>query len=95
MKVDLFLVYNIDIDDQSETFQLAVRQEAWKLIWGQTKEFKPNKKAEPELWLFNLERDPYERRNLADTEPERVEQLQELAKRLAKVKNKCATKSKS
>ena len=50
-----YTVYNIDIDDQSETFQLAVRQGAWKLIWGQTKEFKPNKKEEPELLLFNLE----------------------------------------
>jgi arylsulfatase A-like enzyme len=78
-------VYNIDIDDQSETFQLAVRQGAWKLIWGQTKEFKPNKKEEPELLLFNLEQDPNERRNLADREEERVLKLQQLAMKLAKV----------
>ncbi len=79
-------MYNIDIDDQSETFQMALRQGAWKLIWGQTKEFKPNKKGEPELFLFNLERDPFERRNLADSEENRVAALKQLAKKLAKVR---------
>ena len=41
-------VYNIDIDDQTDTFQLAVRRKQYKLIWGQIKEFKPHKKEEPQ-----------------------------------------------
>ena len=39
-------VYNIDIDDASDTFQLAVRRKEYKLIWGQVKELKV------EIWLF-------------------------------------------
>lgn len=35
----IFLVYNLDLDDQSKTFQFAVRKNDWKLIWGQTKEY--------------------------------------------------------
>ncbi len=38
----IFLVYNLDLDDQSKTFQFAVRKNNWKLIWGQTKEYFPN-----------------------------------------------------
>ena len=39
-------VYNIDIDDASDTFQLAVRRKEYKLIWGQVKELKVD------IWLF-------------------------------------------
>ena len=31
-------VYNLDEDDQSGTFQFAIRHQQWKLIMGQTEE---------------------------------------------------------
>ncbi|XP_023320884.1 arylsulfatase I isoform X2 [Eurytemora carolleeae] len=78
------LVYNLDLDDQSKTFQFAVRKNNWKLIWGQTKEFKPHKKEKNELFLFNLARDPNETENLAESEPSIVQELKKIVKNLTK-----------
>ena len=50
------------------------------------KEFKPNKKQENSVLLFDLDDDPYERWNLAEDEVEKVEEMKELAKQLAKVR---------
>lgn len=69
------IVYNIDVDDQSETFQLAARKGNYKIIWGQTKEFKEHKKGERKVFLFNLKTDPHERENLAETEPTILEKM--------------------
>ena len=77
-------VYNIDLDDQSETFQLAVRRKNYKLIWGQTKEFKPHKKTEAEVLLFNLFDDPEEKYNLAEYEKVQVDLMKQYAVTLAK-----------
>lgn len=75
---------NIDLDDQSDTFQLGVRQGDYKLIWGQRREFKQHSKGARELLLFNLRRDPAETRNLAAEEPDKLAQLQQLARQLAR-----------
>ena len=77
-------VYNIDLDDQSETFQMAVRRKNYKLIWGQTKEFKPHKKTEPDVLLFDLQVDPEEKYNLAKSEKIKLEQMKQYAISLAK-----------
>jgi len=77
------MVYNIDMDDQSETFQLAVRYNSWKLIWGQTKEFRPHRKQSGELSLFNLADDPYEEKDLAKVRVKKLENMKQLAKQLA------------
>jgi len=66
------LVYNIDVDDQSETFQFGVRRGNYKIIWGQTKEFKQKKKKDREIYLFNLENDPGEKKDLSKKEPKKV-----------------------
>ena len=78
------LVYNIDVDDQSETFQFGVRRGNYKLIWGQTKEFKQKKKKDREIYLFNLENDPSEKKDLSKKEPEKLLEMKELTKSLAK-----------
>ena len=77
------LVYNIDMDDQSDTFQLAVRNNKWKLIWGQTKEFRPHRKQAGELSLFNLDKDPYEENDLANKHLKKVLEMKNFAKKLA------------
>lgn len=79
------LVYNIDLDDQSETFQFAVRQGRWKLIWGQTEEFRPNKKqAKDSLELYDLAKDPLEQRDLSNTRGDILLKMKGFAKALAK-----------
>ena len=77
------MVYNIDIDDQSETYQLAIRYNSWKLIWGQTKEFRPHRKQPAELSLYNLAEDPYEENNLSKLRVSKLEDMKEIAKKLA------------
>jgi len=77
------LVYNIDMDDQSGTFQIAIRHHQWKLIWGQTKEFRPHKKQEGELHLFNLDMDPNEEVDLAIEKEQKLNQMKELAREWA------------
>jgi len=78
------MVYNLDQDDQSRTFQYAVRQGGWKLIWGQTKEFKPHRKPQPDqVELFDLDSDPNEKHNLARARSGKLGQMKELALRLA------------
>ena len=77
-------VYNIDIDDQSDTFQLAVRRKEYKLVWGQVKEFKPHKKGEPQVLLFNLSEDPEEKHNLANIEPTNLALMKQFAISLTK-----------
>jgi len=78
------LVYNIDMDDQSNTFQIAVRSHQWKLIWGQTSEFKPHKKQEGQLHLFDLDSDPNEEIDLAIERKDKLEEMKELGRQLAK-----------
>ena len=77
-------VYNIDLDDQSETYQLAVRRKNYKLIWGQTKEFKPHKRKSPEVLLFNLLDDPEENNNLAEYDKFQLELMKQYAISLTK-----------
>ena len=77
-------VYNIDIDDQTDTFQLAVRRKQYKLIWGQIKEFMPHKKGEPQVLLFNLSEDPEEKYNLADIEQSNLTLMKQFAISLTK-----------
>eukprot|EP00090_Calanus_glacialis_P012886 TRINITY_DN21515_c0_g1_i1.p1 TRINITY_DN21515_c0_g1~~TRINITY_DN21515_c0_g1_i1.p1 ORF type:complete len:501 (-),score=111.45 TRINITY_DN21515_c0_g1_i1:46-1548(-) len=77
------MVYNIDMDDQSETFQMAVRYNSWKLIWGQTKEFRPHRKQTGELSLFNLAEDPYEEKDLSGIRVKKLEDMKHIAKKLA------------
>ena len=77
-------VINIDLDDQSETFQVGLRSGDFKLIWGQTKEFKQHSKQEPVVQLFNLKKDPYEKRDLSKSEPNKLKEMKERAISLAK-----------
>ena len=77
------MVYNIDMDDQSETFQLAIRYNNYKLIWGQTREFKPHTAQEEEVHLFNLAEDPYEERDLAATRRHKLADMKQMALKLA------------
>ena len=77
-------VINIDLDDQSETFQIGLRSGDFKLIWGQTKEFKQHSKRNPAVHLFDLKKDPYEKRDLAQTEPEKLAEMKERAIALTK-----------
>lgn len=55
--------------------QRAVRQGDWKLILNPPSF--PEEEVTGNAWLSNLEADPGERRNLADTESERVKALTE------------------
>ena len=77
-------VYNIDIDDQSDTFQLAVRRREYKLVWGQVTEFKNRPKGEPQVLLFNLSRDPEEKHNLADSDHTTLTLMKQFAISLTK-----------
>ena len=56
------VVYNV------EMFRGAVRKDDWKLVWKTTL---PSK-----VELFNLAQDPYEKTNVADQNPEKVQELQ-------------------
>ena len=75
-------VYNIDIDDQSDTFQLAVRRREYKLVWGQVKKLK--EQGESQVLLFNLSEDPEEKHNLADSDPTKLTLMKQFAISLAK-----------
>ena len=68
-------VINIDLDDQSETFQVGLRRGDFKLIWGQTKEFKQHSKQEPVVQLFNLRKDPNEKKDLSKSEPKKLAKM--------------------
>ena len=63
------VVYNI------EMFRGAVRKDDWKLVW---KTMLPSK-----VELFNLAQDPYEKTNIADQNPEKVQELQKRVDGLA------------
>ena len=56
------VVYNV------EMFRGAVRRDDWKLVW---RTVLPSK-----IELFNLAQDPYEKTNVADQNPEKVQELQ-------------------
>ena len=65
--------------------QFAVRQGRWKLIWGQTEEFRPNKKqAKDSLELYDLAKDPLEQRDLSNTRGDVLLKMKGFAKALAK-----------
>ena len=63
----------------SPIWQIGVRRGAFKLLWGETEKLKSKRKhekwnglpkrrqisAKPKIKLFNLEKDPYEKENLA------------------------------
>ena len=58
----------------------AIRQGDWKLIAGKpTKKDKTGKRE-----LFHLGRDPYEKENLASSEPERVKEFEKLLEEMGK-----------
>jgi arylsulfatase A-like enzyme len=63
------VVYNV------EMFRGAVRKDDWKLIW---KVMLPSK-----VELFNLAQDPYEKTNVAEQNPEKVQELQKRVDSLA------------
>ena len=50
-------VYNIDIDDQSDTFQLAVRRKEYKLVWGQEELLKQREAELEEREMTLLQRE--------------------------------------
>ena len=77
-------VYNIDVDDQSNAFQFAVRKNNYKLIWGQTKEIKQTKRINRDVYLYNLADDPEENFEISAKKPEIVQNLKELIKSYAK-----------
>jgi len=64
------VVYNI------EPFLAAVRQGDWKLVWKTTLPFT--------VELFNLEKDPGEKTNLADKNPQKVAELQQRIEALSR-----------
>ena len=73
------VVLNLDMDDQSANFQFAVRQDNWKIIWGHPELFGVHKKPEIDhVELYDLDRDPTERKDLSETEPEKVTELKSL-----------------
>ena len=72
------IIYNLDIADQSPNFQFAVRLKNWKLFWGQEGKLNVNSKPKTFLKLFNLERDPYEKRNLAELKVDKVQKIKKL-----------------
>ena len=59
-----------------EPFRAAVRKGDWKLVWQATL---PSK-----VELFNLAQDPAEKVNLADTNPQKVAELQQRIESLAR-----------
>ena len=63
------VVYNV------EMFRGAVRKDDWKLVW---KTMLPSK-----VELFNIAQDPYEKSNVADQNPEKVQELQKRVDGLA------------
>ena len=82
------LVYNLDMDDQSANFQFAVRKENWKIIWGHPKmTVRHNRYKKPKIHdvrLYDLDKDPTERKDLSEEEPEKVTELKELIVSLLK-----------
>jgi arylsulfatase A-like enzyme len=56
------MVYNI------EPYRAGVRKGDWKLVWTTL--------LPPTVELFDLSKDPYEKTNLADQNPEKVKELQ-------------------
>jgi arylsulfatase A-like enzyme len=52
-----------------EPFRAALRKGDWKLVWKAT--------LPSRVELFNLKQDPYEKTNLADKYPQKVEELQQ------------------
>jgi arylsulfatase A-like enzyme len=64
------VVYNVD------PFGGAVRKGEWKLVWKST--------LPSSLELFNLADDPNEKTNLAESQPEKVKELQARMEQLAK-----------
>ena len=73
-------VYNIDIDDESDAFQFAVRSGSYKLMLGNPKELKQTRKKREDILLFNLDNDPEEKFNLAKKEPKTVIKLKNVIK---------------
>ena len=82
------LVYNLDMDDQSANFQFAVRKENWKIIWGHPKmTVRHNRYKKPKIHdvrLYDLDKDPTERNDLSEEEPEKVSEMKELIVSLLK-----------
>ena len=79
------VVINLDIDDQSPNFQFAVRVGGWKLFWGQPDRLEVNQgRLEHVERLYNLDRDPTERRDQAWKHPEKVAELKALIYSLVK-----------
>ena len=79
------VVINLDIDDQSPNFQFAVRVDNWKLFWGQPDRLEVNRgRLEHVELLYNLKRDPSERRDVSKKHPKKVAQLKELIYSLLK-----------
>ena len=63
------MVYNVEL------FRGAVRRDDWKLVW---RTILPSK-----VELFNMANDPYEKTNVADQNPEKVQELQKRIDALA------------
>jgi arylsulfatase A-like enzyme len=59
-----------------EPFRAALREGAWKLVWQAT--------LPSRVELFNLDRDPGEKANLADAEPQKLAELQQRIQALAR-----------
>ena len=79
------VVINLDIDDQSPNFQFAVRVGDWKLFWGQPDRLEVNQgRLEHVELLYNLDKDPTERRDRAKKHPEKVAELKKLIYSLVK-----------
>ena len=79
------VVINLDIDDQSPNFQFAVRVGDWKLFWGQPDRLEVNQgRLEHVELLYNLDKDPTERRDRARKHPEKVAELKKLIYSLVK-----------
>ena len=79
------VVINLDIDDQSPNFQFAVRVGNWKLFWGQPDRLEVNfGRLEHVELLYNLDKDPTEKRDLARKHPEKVAELKKLIYSLVK-----------
>lgn len=72
------LILNIDIDDQSNSFQFSVRKDNWKLIWGQSVLRVHEGSLEDHFELYNLDIDPGETNDLAKSKTKVVEQLKKL-----------------
>jgi len=70
------IILNLDHHKKKKLFSAAIRKKKFKFIWGQDKLLKrQNTEKSGSVELYNLEKDPYERKNIALRLPRFVSRL--------------------